>query len=534
MKNYLGDFVIDKLGGHGRYQIILCTIILFIGTFTDFYVFITSFMETKPFVEYTKSSGEKVIQELNYEICEKYKDNLRILFDMSKSTIVTDYEIYCDKFKVSLMAFSILLGALFGPIFLKSISHIGAKKCVIINCALIILSTPFLYIKNFYLLLIVYFIFGVSQLSTFILRNTILTEITGSKYRSYFINVNLCSGIICSLLYYYIFSLNVDWKLLYVANASGLLVVIIILSFYAVENPRYYLHKEDDHSKKRLKIVIEYIYEINKKGYRYQEVEEIICSIDEGQKSENQESIKNDTNFCNSDSDNKNSENTTLKIKDTQVIQVVENCTKNTESLLFDEHTNSNNQKTFRQKYKMIFLTISFFLYVNIIISITIELKKYGNKLDFYYYIFNVLTVFSYYIISLLMNISFIGRKYALSSFLILVIIFKLVKIFLPYFETISETSNFFVILFLTVRLTLYTSQIPFHVLINESFSTKERLANYSTIYFVSKIASLISPFIMEYLSEFIYDLVIMGCCTGISLIILLFVEETLNRKLRD
>jgi hypothetical protein len=533
MKNYLGDFVIDKLGGHGRYQNFLCSIILLIGTFTDYYVFITSFMETKPFVEYTNSSGEKVINELNYEICEKYKDGLRIRYDMSKSTIVTDYEIYCDKLKVSLMAFSILLGALFGPIFLKFICHIGAKKCVIINCSLIILCTPLLYIKNFYLLLIVYFIFGVSQLSTYILRNTILTEITGSKYRSYFINVNLSSGIICSVLYYYIFSKNVDWKLLYVANAIGLFIVIIILSFYAVENPRYYLHKEDDHSKKRLKFVIEYIHKINKNGNRCEEVEEIICTIDEGKKSDNLDSSSiKDANICTSDLNNKN-ENIKLKFKDNQVIQAVENTT-NTESLLSDGYTNTNNKKTLRQKYKMIFLTSSFFLYVNIIISITIELKKYGNKLDFYYYIFNGLTVFSYYLISLLMNISFIGRRYALSSFLILVVIFKLIKIFLPYFETISEVSNFFVILFLTVRLTLYTSQIPFHVLINESFSTKERLANYSTIYFVSKIASLISPFIMEYFSEFIYDLVIMSCCTGISIIILVFVEETLNRKLRD
>ncbi len=154
--------------------------------------------------------------------------------------------------------------------------------------------------------------------------------------------------------------------------------------------------------------------------------------------------------------------------------------------------------------------------------------------MDFYYYIINFAMIFSYYLVSLLMNISFIGRRFSLILCLLIVIILKITKIVYPLIDSYSDLSNFFVIIYLILRLALYTSQIPTHILINESFSTKERLHNYSTIYTVAKIASLISPFALEYLSEGVYDYLIIFCCSAIVLIILFLIEETLNKKLRD
>ena len=83
-------------------------------------------------------------------------------------------------------------------------------------------------------------------------------------------------------------------------------------------------------------------------------------------------------------------------------------------------------------------------------------------------------------------------------------------------------------ILFLTIILILFTSQIPFHTLITESFDTVERIKNYGLLYLFGKTSALISPFTLEYLDKDYYE----GITISVSVLIILMiinVKETFN-----
>lgn len=483
MNKYAGDMIIEVVGGHHKYQIINCFILLFVGSCADFYYFYISLMVTTPMVEF-KKGDISAISTFNYDYCTSdYEFILRE--DLSKQTWITK-DIICSKFLVSLITASICFGALMGAIFIKFLQPLGNRRGIVFNCFIIMASTCILLINNYYVILISNVLFGFGQICIFIMRNSFVSEITDKKYRSYFMKTQMISGITSSIIYFTTYNYNVKWTIMYPINCAALLLFVILLIIFSRENPRFYLVKNEITS---LKESAKFMNAFNKKI----SVIDFETEIDK---------ILDETSCCNTN-------------EDTEKIQVVNGITK------------EGNEKTLDQKDKRNFIIflILFFLYCINIIAITLEIKFYSSKIDshIFYYV-NILMLFLYLIVSCLSNLPFLGRKKTLIIFLSSIFVMRMIKIF--YWD------NY--ILFLLIRAVLYSSQIPMHILITESFSTKDRVKNYGLIYICGKIASLINPFIIEFLSTMVYDIILSSFVAFCIIVLIFWVDETLNLSMKD
>jgi MFS family permease len=168
-------------------------------------------METPPIVIFKK--GEEIISsQLNYTICKNFPD-FKIDYEKSSNSWILDYGIYCDQLKVSLIGSSLFIGCFIGALLINYLKYLGSKIGVMISCTVIIFTTPFiLIIQNYYVLLISNFFFGFSNLLMIIFRNTIITDITDTKYRSYFININFISQGISDLICFSLFLFDIGWR----------------------------------------------------------------------------------------------------------------------------------------------------------------------------------------------------------------------------------------------------------------------------------------------------------------------------------
>jgi hypothetical protein len=474
--NYFGDTIIEKLGGHGKYQIILALNLFLLGTCSDFYYCFITLMETPPVVEYYEN-GEKIISIINYDICKK---NYTIIENLTKNTWVYELDIYCDKLRTSILGCSICFGSLIGAIAMRWFKNFGCKKCLIIFSLMICVSTPLLFFSNYYVFLFCNLFFGWANIALFMIRNTILTEITDNKYRSHFMNVMISTGILSNLLTYFLFSENIEWRWVYSGNAIALFVFLIFFIFFSVENPRFY------HLKKNMKGLVESTKTIAKINATLENVEDLLNNVN-----------------------NEKNENLITE--------------KEIESPVVTDNPNQN-----EIKYKLFRFIIMFFAYVNLIMTITFEIKNYSNSMnDLLYYLITSSMFISYIILAFMMNIPILGRKYTVILTMIILIIIKITKI------TVSFSMNVLVILFLISRLILFSSQIPLHTFLTESFTTKERLQTYGYLYISGKIAALFAPFLLEYLSVHAYDYLLIGLAL-IVIIMIIQLKETLNQKLLD
>jgi hypothetical protein len=175
---------LELVGNNNLYQVVICLLLLVMGIFGDLMHSGMPLMETPPIVN-IESDGKIIQKEINYTIC-KHHLNFTINATESKSSWVNDYNIYCDKFLVSLIAFIFLLGGLVGTLFVQCLKNKGAKFGFIFVSLLMSFAGVLVFIKNIYIFYIFLFIYGFCCLNIFILKVNIMTEITNKSYRSYY------------------------------------------------------------------------------------------------------------------------------------------------------------------------------------------------------------------------------------------------------------------------------------------------------------------------------------------------------------
>jgi len=348
MEKQFCENIIKSVGGHGKYQLTVSILLFLIGVCADFYYFYVSLMETPPFVEYYDGHNY-VIEQSNYQICQK---PFIIVENISKMTWVYEYNIFCIKWKVSLIGYSICFGAMFGCYIIKFLQRRGQKICFIFVSFLIILATPLIFIKKFYVLLMCNFLFGFGYISIMILRNSIMTEITDLKYRSFFINANISTGILSAIIYYFIFSMDLRWDIVYSVNALSLAFFVVIFWRVVDDSPCYFYMKND---KFNLIRSVRYIA-----GFNNRNVDQILNEIREFL-------LSNDNLISNDISNLRNGDDVTL--------------------------INSGCAIVYKKIIIFIFLFFSYFL---ILSAIVFEIKNYMNFMHSNFYLVNSSMIFSY------------------------------------------------------------------------------------------------------------------------------------------
>jgi len=248
--------LIEKAGQANRYQFSLMICFLLQVMCCEMLNISLPSLEATPYV-FVKNSQES--ERLTYKYCKILnitKDNKldERPFDIEKkvTSIVIDYKLYCDSFKVYMISTFFYSGIIIGSSTCYMFADkIGRKKTLITFipiyiCLLILFFLNELLNKNYYLTLIFLFFIGITIYTITITLIIYLCEIIKHKTIPIFLAVVLLglplSGMICDLIFYYIIN---DWKYILLILAFMNSIVYIIMSFIIVNSPIYFLTNGD-------------------------------------------------------------------------------------------------------------------------------------------------------------------------------------------------------------------------------------------------------------------------------------------------
>ena len=96
------ELLLNKSGQKNIYQFIITFLFLLLFSSCEFFRVSLPYIEATPFIIYEHKS-----QKLTYQLCDTIGVD-KLIFDDSKpvSSLVTDYQLYCDETKVSLIGIS--------------------------------------------------------------------------------------------------------------------------------------------------------------------------------------------------------------------------------------------------------------------------------------------------------------------------------------------------------------------------------------------------------------------------------------------
>jgi len=242
MKTSSMDDMLEIVGSNHKYQITIVTLLVLIGISCELAFIGVPVMETSPIITYKDYKGVLHKQLINYSLCNV---NYTIVRSESKSSWVLDYDMFCSKFEISLLGSILCIGGIIGSAFLQYLKLKGPMFSVFFSCMILSFSSLLLLSHNIVFLYIANFFAGISNIMCFMLRINVMTEITGPKYRSYYNNIVLSSGIFATLLIYFLFDHKVNWRYIYFGNAILVFISAVLFKLLTVENFRFYNSNKD-------------------------------------------------------------------------------------------------------------------------------------------------------------------------------------------------------------------------------------------------------------------------------------------------
>jgi hypothetical protein len=526
MRNKYVDEGLELVGNNNRYQIITCFLLLITGIFADIMHSGMPLMETPPIVNF-ESDGKLIQKEINYSICKHYQ-NFTVNSQESKSSWVNDYNIFCDKFLVSLLGFIYLLGGMIGTLFVQFLKNKGAKFGFIFVSLLMSFAGVLLFFQNIFIFYLFLFIYGFCSLNIFIFKVNIMTEITHKSYRSYYNNIIISGGNISLMINYFLFDYNFNWKTVYYFNSVVILGLSILFFKVYVESPRFYLVKDD---KRKMIESLLYIAKFNgkDKSLNFKENFENFYIQIKGEKEREMNNLDIVSDRClPSDkkienivlhSENSKTQNSVMRVSTREILE-------------------ENNHKEVPKN------STSKLLYLNYILSYPLgnflyflfmfEIKEFSYEINSVIYYFCAISIIFSFLISPVMNN--LGRKLTkillMGIFLSLFILSKYLQFTWKRENTLNENYDTFINIYLICRLILHLSSTVNHTHINEVFPSTNRLKLFGLSFTISKVLILFAPFIYEYLK--LYKVWIIICTSIFLLIAFSFQKETSNKSLED
>lgn len=231
------ELLIEKIGGHNKYQIILSIILTISGMFNDFTVLFLTFMVSPPIVNYVNKENKEITEPINSIICKgKYEIN------EAKSNHNWSYafKIYCESSYLTILQTSLLFGSLIGLICLRF--FLSNKDKTILskaaNC-LFTVTTCLVFFKDYWTTVVMTMLHGMCHITNFITRTTIIAEITDKNYRSYFISFQIFSGIVMGLSTPFLYNSNINWIYIYAAAIILNSVNTVLLFIFLKTTPTF-------------------------------------------------------------------------------------------------------------------------------------------------------------------------------------------------------------------------------------------------------------------------------------------------------
>ena len=270
------DHYLEKCGNKNRYQFISVLIIFFIYGTSEFIAISLPLLEINPIVSYLNPETNSIITtQSTYKLCNDSITNnfeLIILTDKSKSSIVTDFKIYCDQNKVSLIGSSLFIGVMLGSFLSYFFSDkMGRKKTAILFSFLYCINQAlFILVNNLYLLYLLLFLSGFFYSIIVLTLIVLMNEVIDIQLTAIFTTTIHNAYPFCGIIYTLMFKNLNDWRIIFVFSCIIHFCFTMVLTFYIEESPRFYfsnknlpeLKKVLSNIAKKNKLVFE-AYEIN-------------------------------------------------------------------------------------------------------------------------------------------------------------------------------------------------------------------------------------------------------------------------------
>lgn len=500
--------IVSKIGGHGKYQIIITCILFVIAMGVDFSIAFMTLMTSKPYVQY----GENKKEVLNYDICKNYPNFQKIKETNNWATI---YDMQCDRFKTTMLQSSFLVGAVIGLICVKIFAYKYYKENLIkFFHALYCVSFLLCIINKYESTVLMTFLHGLCQVPIYLMRNSIITEYINKEQRALFQTGLFFSLIALGLLVVPLYLLvnTQDWRFIYLSVCGIQVLALLALVFYLKVNPRNYLLKgEIDNAinsaifvAKQNKLIRDNNQDSTENPFMYTEEELKEWILD---------------NFSDRS-----------KLLNTMISTTTDEDELYPKIPLIEDKENSHQMTlidviklTLTKKHILLFFII---LLMNAMFyTILYENEKYTMEDDFgKTYVLSVASSGVLFLVTLfLMNK--IGRRFTILIFLIS-IMFLRIGCYLMFSKII-----------LYVQYTMYalsiTLQVCTVVLVNESFDNRSRVTVQSLLLLIVKIAVSFVPLMTQSLEDDIRT-IIYSCYALLFGIAIFLIKETKGLDLQD
>ena len=477
--------LINHAGGAGRYQIIILIIGFFIYSSLSFHNTSLAMLETVPEV---RIKGEKEVQKLNYDICDKGEDKYEIVDSFGFSWII-EMNIVCDKARVGLIGTFVNLGLTAGSllfsIITKYLTHRDLVRIfVFVYVFFIFLMTV---VKNYAFGLFCLFCLGIGNGMANMSVMTLVSESASSNKRPLFqgiINVGLS---FCAIMYTPLFVLLGKWRFVFwIQNVIGIgfgITFIII----GENSPRMYF------SKNQTEQAIEVLRKIAGFNGRLNEFDEMI----------------NDKEF---DSLLRNEEQGVEKDL------TIEMKPKYGYSALLE-------YKSIR--YKFLIFTFMFMSTTFLTIAVVINMKTMEGNVYLIIVSLYTVEVISGVSCGFLINLPSIGRKKSLIIFYLgMTSGFILTLIF-------SKSAIGCWLAMVLIRYCITAVYTTFFIYFMESYPTPLRSLGFGLNSTFGNLAGVVSPVIIEYINKyFLYAIFAVLC--GFNIFFTFFLKETVGKPMLE
>lgn len=553
--------LLDKIGSKGKYQYILCLLFFIEGLGHDFTTIFLTLQLGYPTGYYVDIKGNKVIGVVDNEFCvlANGKNNITINSVLSIHNWSYIYELHCEKLKTMILSNSLFLGFIIGTLLLTVLNKIRKELLFKIFTLTYCLSINLQYINNYYVLVTMNLLLAITHICSFILRISIISELTDKNNRSYFIGFQILTGIFIGIISGYLYHSGIMFEYIYSAVNGLIFIDFLIIIFYLKTNPRWlllnnYLIEAIDNAT--------YIANINGLIYNDYKVEEVEHYREQDilkKKEINVQSkigleqwIRNNYDYLidtqtNNIKSNKKSDY--IAIRDNiNYIKDEDNNSNYNERLNIEVDSYKYNRSIFENSVEyalnlteiknlvlMTMLNISFHivLYLNVFEIIFYEnknnidnndiKKNYQKSFNLWFTISMILSFFLIILNGYLMN-TMLGRKGTIILSLCLCLITRLFglaigKIPLELYFIERAISN--------------STQVPMSTLLMENFNNIKRLKFYSIVSLCALLLTCSVPVFLNYLDIKIVNWLYSVFCF-LSIAFTIFTRETKNRPLRD
>ena len=288
------DEQIEKLialaGNQNRYQYFTLIVMVFLWINCNFIAIIIPFIEREPLINYIDEEGNLHESEtLTNEICDLYdeRDEKYERIEIFNYSWVSEYDIECSKFDISLIGVFVFVGNTAGAVVFSIINKLITHKTILIIssfgfCLAVFLNTLVTSYTYFYCSLACLVFIGTFGNCLCYSSLVLAEEIVSSDKRSLFssiINVGYSlSGVLYSLAFWY----TQNWRIVFYICVGCSIIALILIWAFIYDSPRGFINKKDFKNTMR---VLEGIASFNgrlnefREALKQEEFQDMICAI---------------------------------------------------------------------------------------------------------------------------------------------------------------------------------------------------------------------------------------------------------------